>query len=91
MSKGRLLVSVRGPAVAAEAARDGAHIAVADFRTLRREMWIAGSITLEEIPARWATSVDVICVRAAACSDHVSDHRSSNVELKAVASLLPPD
>jgi (5-formylfuran-3-yl)methyl phosphate synthase len=44
---------------------------IADLaRTMHRhkkELWIAGSITKEELPGLWATGVDVICVRGAAC------------------------
>jgi len=32
-----------------------------------KEAWIAGSITREELPGLWATGVDVICIRGAAC------------------------
>jgi len=35
--------------------------------SLGLEAWIAGSITLEEMPSLWAAGVDVICVRGAAC------------------------
>lgn len=31
------------------------------------EAWIAGSITMEEMPKLWQTGVDVICIRGAAC------------------------
>ncbi|MCJ7457495.1 MAG: (5-formylfuran-3-yl)methyl phosphate synthase [candidate division Zixibacteria bacterium] len=31
------------------------------------EAWIAGSITVKEMPRLWETGVDVICVRGAAC------------------------
>jgi uncharacterized protein (UPF0264 family) len=31
------------------------------------EAWLAGSIGLEELPDLWATGVDVVCVRGAAC------------------------
>lgn len=33
----------------------------------RLEAWIAGSITVEELPKLWETGVDVICIRGAAC------------------------
>lgn len=33
----------------------------------KKEAWIAGSITLEELPDLWSTGVNVICIRAAAC------------------------
>ncbi len=35
--------------------------------SLGLEAWIAGSITLDEIPRLWKTGVNVICVRGAAC------------------------
>jgi len=35
--------------------------------SLGLEAWIAGSITLDEMPELWKTGVDVICVRGAAC------------------------
>ena len=34
---------------------------------LGKEVWIAGSITIDELPALWETDIDVICVRGAAC------------------------
>jgi len=34
---------------------------------LNKEAWIAGSITLEELPGLWSTGVNVICIRGAAC------------------------
>lgn len=44
---------------------------IADFtdamHQCNKEAWIAGSITPEELPGLWATGVDVICVRSAAC------------------------
>ncbi|MFH0812003.1 MAG: (5-formylfuran-3-yl)methyl phosphate synthase [Pseudomonadota bacterium] len=36
--------------------------------SLSLEAWIAGSITLEELPTLWTTGVDVICIRGAACA-----------------------
>jgi uncharacterized protein (UPF0264 family) len=33
----------------------------------KKEAWVAGSITQEEMSDLWATGVDVICVRGAAC------------------------
>lgn len=35
--------------------------------SLKLEAWIAGSIELKELPKLWATGVDVICIRGAAC------------------------
>lgn len=40
---------------------------VRDCHKNKKEAWIAGSITKEELPVLWATGVDVICVRGAAC------------------------
>jgi uncharacterized protein (UPF0264 family) len=31
------------------------------------EAWVAGSITLDQLPKIWRTGVDVVCVRGAAC------------------------
>ena len=38
------------------------------MHSIKKEAWIAGSITFDELPALWETGVDVICVRGAACS-----------------------
>jgi len=40
---------------------------VSDLHKLKKEAWLAGSITKEQLPALWKTGVDVICVRGAAC------------------------
>jgi len=32
-----------------------------------KEVWVAGSLTAEELPDLWGAGVDVICVRGAAC------------------------
>ena len=40
---------------------------VSALHTLGKETWLAGSIAKEELPGLWATGVDVICVRGAAC------------------------
>lgn len=34
---------------------------------LRKEAWLAESITEDDLPSLWATGVDVICMRGAAC------------------------
>ncbi len=39
------------------------------LHAIHKEAWIAGSISLEELPALWSTGVDVICVRGAACEE----------------------
>lgn len=40
---------------------------VKNCHSLKLEAWIAGSITLEEMPKLWKTGVDVICIRGTAC------------------------
>ncbi len=54
----------------------------------RREAWIAGSITLEELPSLWATGVDVICVRGAACERKVGAGRFGAVKESLVRELM---
>lgn len=44
-------------------------IFVNNCHRLRLEAWIAGSITVEELPRLWETGVDVICIRGAACTN----------------------
>jgi hypothetical protein len=65
-----------------------------DLRTLAnrchkagKEAWIAGSITKEELPNLWATGVDVICVRGAAC-EKTGKGRFGEVRLKIVKDLV---
>lgn len=52
-----------------------------------KEAWIAGSITKEELPELWATDVDVICVRGAAC-EKTGKGRFGEVKTKIVAELV---
>lgn len=40
---------------------------VRNCHSARLEAWIAGSIRKEQLPSLWATGVDVICIREAAC------------------------
>jgi hypothetical protein len=37
------------------------------LHTSGKEAWIAGSVTIDEMPTTWTTGVDVVCVRGAAC------------------------
>ena len=50
------------------------------------EAWIAGSIRKEELPSFWATGVDVICVRGAACGR--ADDRMGRVKAETVERLV---
>lgn len=54
----------------------------------RREAWIAGSITLEQLPSLWKTGVDVICVRGAASAGTAPGDRFGNVREKLVRRLV---
>jgi len=50
------------------------------------EAWIAGSITMKEMLELWATGVDVICVRGAACVK--GTNRMSKVSRRFVKELV---
>ena len=52
-----------------------------------KEAWIAGSISKEELPDLWATGVDVICVRGAAC-EQTGKGRFGEVKTKIVKELV---
>lgn len=54
---------------------------------IKKEAWIAGSITLKELPGLWKTGVDVICIRGAAC-DVRGQGRFGEVRAKIVAQLV---
>ncbi|GBD97688.1 hypothetical protein BMS3Abin06_02589 [bacterium BMS3Abin06] len=53
----------------------------------KKEAWIAGSIKKDELPDLWATDVDVICVRGAACVQK-DNGRFGEVQAKIVAELV---
>lgn len=54
--------------------------------SFRIEAWIAGSITIDEMPALWKTGVDVICIRGSACVGMSS--RMNSVSGEAVKGLI---
>src|ERR1019366_5288082 len=64
---------------------------IADFvhavHRYKKEVWIAGSLTLEELPDLWATGVDVICARGAAC-ESTGKGRFGNVKVEIVRELV---
>ncbi|MFA4824821.1 MAG: (5-formylfuran-3-yl)methyl phosphate synthase [Methanoregula sp.] len=60
---------------------------VSTFHNSKKEVWIAGSITLKELPELWATGVDVICVRGAACEQKATG-RFGEVKAKIVSKLV---
>lgn len=55
---------------------------------MNKEAWIAGSITKEEMASLWATKVDVICVRGAACELGKGTERFGEVKSDIVADLV---
>lgn len=55
---------------------------------MNKEAWIAGSISLQELPELWATGVDVICVRGAACSKSEKAGRFGEVRAGVVSELV---
>jgi (5-formylfuran-3-yl)methyl phosphate synthase len=60
---------------------------VTTFHDLKKEVWIASSITLKELPELWATDVDVICIRGAACEQR-DIGRFGEVKAKIVMGLM---
>lgn len=57
-------------------------------RKYRVEAWIAGSITAGQLPDLWRTSVNVICIRGAACGSTGSKGRFAEVTSKQVKELI---
>lgn len=53
-----------------------------------KEAWIAGSITLEQLPSLWAAGADVICVRGAACNKDRGKGRFAEVDTGIVRQLV---
>lgn len=60
---------------------------VSDCHKMRKEAWIAGSIVKDELPDLWATGVDVICIRGAACQK-TKEGRFSEVKASIVKDLI---
>lgn len=60
---------------------------VKNCHSVKIEAWIAGSITIKEMPKLWETGVDVICIRGAAC-EQKSRGRFGEVRAKIVAKLV---
>jgi hypothetical protein len=58
------------------------------LHTSRKEAWIAGSIQFDELSELWATGVDVICVRGAACKPGRVSGRFGEVDATIVAALV---
>lgn len=60
---------------------------VKECHKYKKEAWIAGSISKDELPDLWATGVDVICVRGAACVQK-GNGRFGEVQAEIVAELV---
>lgn len=60
---------------------------VTECHKYKKEAWIAGSIRKDELSELWATGVDVICVRGAACESK-GNGRFGEVKAKIVAELV---
>lgn len=58
------------------------------MHAMRKEAWVAGSIQLDELPNLWATGVDVICVRGAACRPGKVSGRFGEVTTAMVTKLV---
>lgn len=61
---------------------------VSDLHKIKKEAWLAGSITKEQLPALWTTGVDVICVRGAACEKLEGEARFGKIDKDIVAGLV---
>ncbi len=61
---------------------------VTDLHDIDKEVWLAGSVTKQELPGLWATGVDVICVRGAACEQHAGEGRFGSVKKEIIKSLV---
>lgn len=61
---------------------------VANLHGLGKEAWIAGSLTGGDLPDLWRTTVDVICVRGAACEQRGRGDRFGEVSPTLVAEIV---
>lgn len=53
-----------------------------------KEAWVAGSVGRGDMPSIWATGVDVICVRGAACESAAESQRFGQVTSSIVQTLI---
>jgi len=53
-----------------------------------KELWVAGSVTHEELPGLWGAGVDVVCVRGAACANQQVSGRFGEVTSDIVRRLV---
>lgn len=60
---------------------------VADIHSLGKQAWLAGSISMEELPDLWRIGADVVCVRGAACEARKGEGRFGEVTASRVSEL----
>lgn len=58
------------------------------IHALGKEAWLAGSISLEELPELWDAGADVICVRGSACKPGKGEGRFGEVDTEIVKKLV---
>lgn len=61
---------------------------VEELHRRKKQAWVAGSISLEELPGIWATGVDVVCVRGAACAKSSGNGRFAGLNGAIVRKLV---
>lgn len=64
------------------------HQFVEDIHSLGKQAWLAGSISIEELPDLWKTGADVVCVRGAACETRRGEGRFGEVTASRVSELV---
>lgn len=58
------------------------------LHAMKKEAWLAGLITKEELPELWAAGADVICVRGAACEKQAGAGRFGTISARIVKELV---
>lgn len=61
---------------------------VKSMHALKKEAWVAGSVSADQLPELVATRVDVICVRGAACKQQQGLGRFGEVSTSIVEKLM---
>lgn len=61
---------------------------VKDIHSIKKEAWLAGSVSQEQLSDLWKTGVDVICVRGAACEKLEGEARFGEVKKNIVKNLI---
>jgi len=61
---------------------------VKNLHSIKKEAWLAGSVSIDQLPDLWKTGVDVICVRRAACKKLDGEARFGEVKEYIVKQLI---